>query len=248
MIAKRKIDELAILDQVARALAQTSDLKEIKNIRDRAEAFRKYAQSAALGQKIQNHAAAMKLRAERRAGELLAGLEIRGGDRRSKARDERLKLADLGIDHNQSARWQREAATPERVFESYIASTTASGKDITAQGLLRLARTLDVSGQNRRAPRNGVAECNGTVVAPLAATTGCAGHADSARANRVAESPDDLFSEIHNHRRLLGQILKPFCLGGAETLRRSEKLLVLRLLDEMEGFIAGVQSLMQAVS
>jgi hypothetical protein len=248
MIAQRKIDELAVLDEVAQALAVSSDLNEIKDIRDRAEACRRYARSAALGLKIQNHAATLKLRAERRAGELLAGLAIRGGDRRSKSHDKRLKLADLAIDHNQSARWQREASIPERVFESYIAMATAKGKDITAQGLLRLARMLEDSANNGRAHRNGFSEYKGSSVAPLAATACCSGSAGFVQSNDTAEAPDDLFNEIQNHRRLLGDVLKPFCKGDAAAMRRSEKRLVLRLLDELETLIAGVQTLMQALS
>ena len=44
---------------------------------------------------------------------MLAEMELRGGDRRSKTHDESLKLADLGIGHHQSSRWQRLASLPE---------------------------------------------------------------------------------------------------------------------------------------
>ena len=134
--------DLKTLNRVAQALAETSDLAQVKAIRDRAEAARHNAQCNGMGLKTQNQAAEVKLRAERRAGKLLAGLIKRGGDRKSTTHNEHLKLSDLGIDHNQSARWQREASVPDDVFEEYLAAAKEDGKPITASGLLRLKRIL----------------------------------------------------------------------------------------------------------
>ena len=103
--SNRRPRELKVLDKLAHALAETRNLTEIKSLRDKAEAARKYAQSAALSLKIQNRAAELKLLAERRAGELLNELVAHGGNRRSSSHTENLKLSDLGIDHNQSSRW-----------------------------------------------------------------------------------------------------------------------------------------------
>ena len=47
-------------------------------------------------------------RAERRAGEMLAEMELQGGDRKSKSHDVTLKLDDLGINKKQSSRWQSQ--------------------------------------------------------------------------------------------------------------------------------------------
>src|SRR5262245_41889257 len=104
-----RIHELALLDHAGQALAEAQSFDEIKDIRDKAEAVRKYAQSASLGLDVQNRAAEVKLRAERQAGKLLSEITLRGGDRRSKNHRERLKLDDLGITRNQSTRWQTEA-------------------------------------------------------------------------------------------------------------------------------------------
>ena len=49
--------EVAVLQGAALALAETDSLHEIKKIRDKAEAVRKYAQTAALGHAVQNDAA-----------------------------------------------------------------------------------------------------------------------------------------------------------------------------------------------
>ena len=60
--------ELVQFNQVMHALAEARSIDEVKQIRDKAEAVRKYAQSAALGLDAQNYAAEVKLRAERKPG------------------------------------------------------------------------------------------------------------------------------------------------------------------------------------
>ena len=62
---------IALLSQARNAIAEARTLDELKSIRDKAEAVRKYAEAAGLGLEIQNQAAEMKLRAERRAGGML---------------------------------------------------------------------------------------------------------------------------------------------------------------------------------
>jgi hypothetical protein len=90
--------------------AEAKTLDEIKAIRDKAEAARTYVKAAQLGLVLQNLAAEVKLRAERKVGKFLANLALRGGDRRSKAQGATLKLQDLGITRDQSRRWQHQAA------------------------------------------------------------------------------------------------------------------------------------------
>ena len=80
---KRVTHDLTILEHASRSLAKAKTLDEIRSIRDKAEAARQYAKSAALGLQIQNFAAELKLRAERKAGGLLAEMSLRGGDRKS---------------------------------------------------------------------------------------------------------------------------------------------------------------------
>jgi hypothetical protein len=141
------------LDSARRALAESRDLSEIKAIRDQAEAMRQYARAAQMGLEAQNHAAEIKLRAERRAGELLAGLEKNTGTRGQlvgpgvigpstvQAPMERPKLADLGISHTQSSRWQTVAAVPEPVFEEHVAQVRGKvGGEITSSAVVDLGR------------------------------------------------------------------------------------------------------------
>lgn len=121
------------------SLAQATTLEDIRAIRDKAEAARTYARSAQLGLDMQNHAAELKLRAERKAGQILAELRLRGGDRRSKRHRAHLKLDDLGVSKDQSKRWQRIASVPESEFLGYLLETRVNGGEVTSAALLRLS-------------------------------------------------------------------------------------------------------------
>ena len=63
-----------------------------------------------MGLEMQNNATEIKLRAERRAGEMLRPKKLHGGDRKSSGRDVSLKLSNLGVSQKQSSRWQSIAA------------------------------------------------------------------------------------------------------------------------------------------
>ncbi len=128
---ERETFVLAKLEMARRAMAEAQSLPEVKQIRDMAEALRQYVKQPSDSLDIQNQAAEIKLRAERRAGELLAASTMHGGDRKSSAYDRHLKLRDIGIEHHQSQRWQQIAALPEPTFETYIAD--ALHADISTQ-------------------------------------------------------------------------------------------------------------------
>lgn len=137
-----KSNQLALLSRVERALACAESIDDVKDIRDKAEAARKYAESASLGLEAQNYAAEVKLRAERKAGELIAELQLHGGDRRSKDSEERIRLEDLGISKDQSSRWQLIARIPERAFETHISGTKEASSELTTTSVVKLARQL----------------------------------------------------------------------------------------------------------
>jgi N6-adenosine-specific RNA methylase IME4 len=147
--------ELTLLTRAEQALAQARTVDEIKSIRDKAEAVRQYAKAADLGLAIQNHAAAVKLKAERKAGELLKQLGLRGGDRRSNHQADGLKLNDLGISQNESTRWQREAAVPEREFKRFIEKTTRTNRELTSSGPIKLATQLEAAKTVSAPPEKG---------------------------------------------------------------------------------------------
>jgi hypothetical protein len=70
----------------------------------------------------------IRLRAERRCGELLSEMEMNrgGGDQRSdhrstEPRGDRQTLRDLGISYDQSSQWQKLVAVPADEFEADLA-------------------------------------------------------------------------------------------------------------------------------
>jgi N6-adenosine-specific RNA methylase IME4 len=129
------------LSSAALMLAEVESVDEAKHIRDKAEALRVYARQAGMGLETQNRCAELKLRAERKAGELLAadGFGAHGGDRRS---SDAVSLEPFGIAPHQSSRWQRVASIPEPDFEAHIAEAFRESKELTTSATLKLAKRL----------------------------------------------------------------------------------------------------------
>lgn len=101
---------------------------------------------------IRNAAAELRLRAERRAGEMLRdGTEK--GDRQAVGRPRNgdkdvtisPKLSEIGISKKQSSRWQSIAAIPEEKFEQVIREAKEAGEELTQKELLKLAGEVKAS-------------------------------------------------------------------------------------------------------
>lgn len=232
------VHEITLLDQAKQALSEASSFEQIKDIRDKAEAVRKYAQSASLGLDIQNRAAEVKLRAERQAGKLLSQLMLRGGDRRSKMRDHRLKLHDLGISRNQSTRWQIQAKVPENIFVSYVHQMSAAGKEITSANLMRIAKQWgdkEVGGGSGK-PRND--DSNSNPVRPHLSIRGshiAGGERD--------ETLTDIAGELRNHHHVLAGVLEPLIESqDSVTLKVAQRRILQYLLGEIGQLICQLHS------
>jgi len=134
--------QLVHFDTARRELALASSIDEVKTIRDKAEAIRQYIKQQKGSFEMQNQAAEIKLRAERRAGEMLGEREKHKGAA-TPLHDERAlalpKLKELGISEIQSHRWQLEAEIPEEKFEQFIAETKAASDEITSRAALGIA-------------------------------------------------------------------------------------------------------------
>jgi len=151
----------ALLDSARRALTEAESLEDIKDIRDRAEVLRQYAAQAGAGLEAQNRCAEIKLRAERKAGDVLAETEMDKGGRPKKNQSHRAtSLKDLDINKSQSARWQQAASIPEDEFEAHIAKTKEAQGELTSASVRRLAE-----GIIRQDGRTGIADRQ--VFAPL---------------------------------------------------------------------------------
>lgn len=112
----KKADALAKLSAATRALAEAKTLDEVKKIRNIAEAAETYARAAKLGLEAQNHAAEVKLRAERKAGEMLGRLERGEAGRPEKNHPDvgtiseyQKVLEDTSTTTQDASRWQKIA-------------------------------------------------------------------------------------------------------------------------------------------
>lgn len=105
-------------DAMVRAIAVCEAVDEAKAIRDKARALEVYAQQA-MNLDAERKAAQVRIRAERRAGQLLKGQQIKAG-RPPKNAAARAVLSDIGISHKQSSKWQKLADIPEDKFEKKL--------------------------------------------------------------------------------------------------------------------------------
>jgi N6-adenosine-specific RNA methylase IME4 len=136
------------LEDARRALAEAESIAEVRVIRDQAEAIRYLAKECGLGLAIVNDGAEMKLRAERRIGELLAEMQKNKGGRPlqsgSTLEPVRPKLKEMGTGKTQSHRAQQIASVPEVEFEAHIAAVRGDAKgELTTAGVLKLAKAAD---------------------------------------------------------------------------------------------------------
>jgi N6-adenosine-specific RNA methylase IME4 len=113
--------ELVRYEAAKRALAEAHRVDEVKDIRDKAVAMQHYARQAKDTDLI-DKATEIRLRAERRAGELLRDVgERRGGDQTTSERSLPTNK-EMGITDNQSSRWQRLADLDDDDFEGRVAT------------------------------------------------------------------------------------------------------------------------------
>src|SRR5208283_1836465 len=137
---------LVHFENARRELALASTIDEVRDIRDRAEALRVYCKQAGESLEMQNLCAEIKIRAERRAGEILSDMDKhKGGRPKNHCQDDNgfPRLRDLGIDGNKSSRWQRISEIPEDSFEDYIQTTKSKESELTSSGALLLAREIE---------------------------------------------------------------------------------------------------------
>lgn len=137
-------------DAMRQAIVEAHNIDDVKEIRDKAEALRHYAKQAGESLDNQNKIAEIKIRAERRAGQLLDEMpKATGGQPYQKSTPDTMSgvdpaptLIDLGISHKQSSRWQSIATIPESIFEQTIAQTMADMEELTSAHMLKVAHDI----------------------------------------------------------------------------------------------------------
>ena len=143
-------------EQARFALAECQRVDEVKDIRDKAEAMAAYARQAKDTELIQ-FATEIKVRAERRCGELLSQ-----GDRAQVGRPEKTSnaatnsaptLAALGITRDQSSRYQSLASMSEAHFETAVATAKETAGEVTTAFMLREAKRHKPAGKPKTGPK-----------------------------------------------------------------------------------------------
>jgi hypothetical protein len=162
-VAAAETDTVLVrLDEAQRALAEAESIQEVKQIVDVAEAARIYLKRSKQSARTIYAATSLRIRAERRLGEMLiearkVGMLRTSDDGRSKGVDDHdtLTLTDLDITRDESARAQKLAAVPLAEFEKRML-TCQDGGALSISFILReidvhRARKPQKSGSNAKA-------------------------------------------------------------------------------------------------
>jgi hypothetical protein len=145
----KELPGLTHFNSARRELEMAASIDEVKSIRDKAEAMRIYARQAQYSLEMQNRCAEIKIRAERKLGEMLR--EANTAQRRQtnllrgrtiQPRDDSPSLAELGISKSQSSRWQMIATIDSESFEEKIVEIKTSGKELTSNAMVDFAKYL----------------------------------------------------------------------------------------------------------
>lgn len=143
---------LEVWDSLKSAIEQAHSLIDLKSIRDRAEALRYAAKLAGESKEVIRKAETIRLRAERRAGQLLAAMvkQKPGTYQQQRSATPTVEIPasykQIGINKQEASRWQKIALIPENTFERWLASS----EEISSAGALRLEATLRYA--DRKAP------------------------------------------------------------------------------------------------
>jgi hypothetical protein len=110
-------------DAMCRAIAEAYRVDEVKDIRDKALALEMYARMAD-NTEAETQACEIRLRAERKAGQLLKEIEKAKGGRPPKNLSDGFTssktLSDYGVTRQQSSDWQKLADVPDDDFEASL--------------------------------------------------------------------------------------------------------------------------------
>ena len=147
--------ELILMGKAERMLAEASTIDELTNIRDDAQAIVLWGKKKALSDKIVVRAAALKVQAERKIGELLKsstlakgapGNQYTGKLVRSHGATGPLRLRHAVLTKSESSRCQQIASLSPATFNRYVTQCVKSGQGPTTAGLLRLIKQQSANG------------------------------------------------------------------------------------------------------
>lgn len=123
--------QLMQLSHLDTLLAQATRIDEITEVRARAEAMRTYAVNIRASRKTCQEYAMVRIRAERKAGQVLSTLNLLGNNQHGRVSDDSISLKDCGITPDESYRWRTIAQLPDDDFENNMLERFQSGDEIT---------------------------------------------------------------------------------------------------------------------
>jgi 16S rRNA G966 N2-methylase RsmD len=143
--AINQINAVALWSRLKQDVEQARSFDELKVIRDKAEALRKYAKKQKASLEQQNKLAEITLRCTRRMGEILQETNLHTGGRPAENRSHHgtgfpPKLEDIGITKNDSSRSQAIARLREDLFELHIQEVQRRQEELSLASALQLAK------------------------------------------------------------------------------------------------------------
>ena len=161
---------LALYETACHALSQAKTTDEVKTLRDKSEAMRAYARQAK-NRQLEIDAAEIRIRAERRLGELLkwqkengglntgsrgqlVGRDSSGGAIAEPPENSPPKLQDVGIDKKLSSHAQKVAEIPEQEFEGIVGEWRESLETANERVTTNILKAADKA-HNHRAQGTG---------------------------------------------------------------------------------------------
>lgn len=133
-----------LYDEMCRAIEAAYRVDELKDLRDKALAIEYYARQAQ-NVEAESQACEVRLRAERKAGQLLRQIEKAKGAPGNqhtgplkRPAQSNPTLSDLGVSKQQSSDWQKLAAVPEATFEQALKEPRP-----TTAGIIRKAAPVE---------------------------------------------------------------------------------------------------------
>ena len=137
----------------ARAIIRKGSLRDVLEVKNQADLVRAYTAKHDHLQEASVELSEVAVRATRRAGEILNGMEKAApGEhwkkKRSPGRTATPTLRELGITKNQSSKWQKIASVPDDVFDAHVTKCLKAKKQITVTSVAKLA-PIDTTAKQR---------------------------------------------------------------------------------------------------